>query len=398
MTAIHIAGQQSTAGIHSGIAAKWTGNFCLAAILQRNCLCAVGSGTLSQIVRRSLLPAFLHTLELLRRDNLQVRKYLRDTLTASEYTGVSNIDEDVLDGGVMERLTRAEVDEALLFERSGGFSATVAVLVGQIENAAHSRGFHGVDLNIKQLTVLLAYAPLLYQLIAIGRVTATKSALHNDLPQTGLGTNGGLDAFAGRLPVTDVVQQLVHMVIKPLLAFLGAPDLDAVVDEPFHNEGCFVIAAAKAVKHENKENVKGVQCSFTLNLLYGVALLGGHFEAGDTFLGKLSNNVPTHLCGELMASLLLHGDVILFDLLQRGNAIQAANSFSQGHASLRLERPNVAVLQNCSDGGHGIIRRKWCKGKMHMESIYLQRYHVFRSCHSLFLLLLQYPIHWGNVQ
>ena len=205
MTAIHIAGQQSTAGIHSGITAKRAGNPCFAAILQRNCLCAVGSGTLSQIVRRSLLPAFLHTLELLRRDNLQVRKYLRDTLTASEYTGVSNIDENVLDGGVMERLTRAEVEKALLLECGRGFPPTIAVLIRQLENAAHSRGFHGVDLNIKQLTVLLAYAPLLHQLIAIGRVTTTKSALHDDLPQPGLGTNGGLDAFAGRLPVTDVV-------------------------------------------------------------------------------------------------------------------------------------------------------------------------------------------------
>lgn len=297
----------------------------------------------------------------------------------------------------MERLTGAEVEESFLFERGGGLSSTVAVLVGQIKDTTHSSGFQGVDLNIKQLAVLFAHASLLHQLIAIGRVTATKSSLHNDLPQTGLGTNRGLDAFAGRLPVTDVVQQLVHMVIKPLLAFLGAPNLDAVVDEPFHNERCFVIAPAKAVKHENKKDVKGVQCRLALNLLYGVALLGGDLEAGYAFLGKLSNNVPTHLCGELMASLLLHGDVILFDLLQRGNAIQAANSFSQGHASLRLERPNVAVLQNCSDGGHGIIRRKWCKGKMHMESIYLQRYHVFRSCHSL-SPFLQYPIHLRNVR
>ena len=140
VTAIHIAGQQSTAGIHSGIAAKWTGNFCFAAILQRNCLCAVGSGTLSQIVRRSLLPAFLHTLELLRRDNLQVRKYLRDTLTASEYTGVSNIDENVLDGGVMERLTRAEVEKALLLECGRGFPPTIinmgtAKPIGEIQSA-----------------------------------------------------------------------------------------------------------------------------------------------------------------------------------------------------------------------------------------------------------------------
>lgn len=187
------------------------------------------------------------------------------------------------------------------------------------------------------------------------------------------------------------------MVVKPLLAFLGAPNLDAVVDEPFHDEGRFVIAPAKAVKHEYKENVKGVQRSFALNLLYSVALLGGDLEAGDAFFGKLPNNVPAHLCGKLMAPLFLHGDVVFFDLLQRGNTVQAANSFAQGHSSLRLERPNVAVLQNCSDGDHGIISRKRRESEMHMESIYLQCYHVFRSCHSL-SLLLHYPIHRGNVQ
>lgn len=187
------------------------------------------------------------------------------------------------------------------------------------------------------------------------------------------------------------------MVIKPLLAFLGAPDLNTVVDKPFHNEGCFVIAPAKAVKHENKKDVKGVQCRLALDFLYGIALLGRHFEAGDTLLGKLSNNVPAHLCGKLMAPLFLHGDVVFFDLLQCGNTVQAANSFAQSHAPSRLERPNVAVFQNRSDGGHSIISRKRRESEMHMESIYLQRYHVFRSGHSLFLLL-QYPIHWGNVQ
>lgn len=98
-----------------------------------------------------------------------------------------------------------------------------------------------------------------------------------------------------------------------------------------------------------------------------------------------------------MAPLFLHGDVVFFDLLQCGNTVQAANSFAQSHAPLRLERPNVAVFQNRSDGGHSIISRKRRESEMHMESIYLQRYHVFRSGHSLFLLL-QYPIHWGNVQ
>ena len=381
MTAIHIAGQQSTAGIHSGITAKRAGNPCFAAILQRNCLCAVGSGTLSQIVRRSLLPAFLHTLELLRRNDLQFGKYFRYAFTASQHAGIGDVDENILNGGIVKRLTGAEVDEALLLECGRGFPPTIAILICQLENAPDSGSLHRVYLNVKQLPVLFAHASLLHQLIAIGRVTATESTLHDDLPKPRLGTNGGLDTFAGRLPVTDVVQQLVHMVVKPLLAFLGAPNLDSVVDEPFHDEGRFVIAATQPVKHENKKDVKCVQRSFALDLLYSVALLGRHFEAGDAFFGKLSNNVPAHLCGKLMTPLFLHGDVVFFDLLQRGNTVQAANSFAQSHAPLRLERPNVAVFQNRSDGGHGIISRKRRESEMHMESIYLQRYHVFRSGH-----------------
>lgn len=131
----------------------------------------------------------MDTLELLRRNDLQFGKYFRYAFTASQHAGIGDIDEDILNGGIVKRLTGAEVEKALLFERSRGFSATVAVLVGQIKDTTHSSGFHGVDLNIKQLAVLFAYAPLLHQLIAIGCVTTTKSALHNDLPQTGLGTD-----------------------------------------------------------------------------------------------------------------------------------------------------------------------------------------------------------------
>ena len=46
------------------------------------------------------------------------------------------------------------------------------------------------------------------------------------------------------------------MIVEPLLALSGAPDLDAVADEPFHNEGRLVVAASEAVKHENEQDVE----------------------------------------------------------------------------------------------------------------------------------------------
>ena len=129
MTAIHIAGQQSTAGIFSGITANRTGNLCFAAILQGDRLCSVGGNTLSQIVRRSLLPAFLHTLELLRRNDLQFGKYFRYAFTASQHAGIGDVDENILNGGIVKRLTGAEVDEALLLECGRGFPPTIAILI-----------------------------------------------------------------------------------------------------------------------------------------------------------------------------------------------------------------------------------------------------------------------------
>lgn len=222
----------------------------------------------------------MHTLKLLRRDDLQVREYLRNALTTSEHACVGDIDENVLDGRVVKGLSRAEIEKTLLFERGGGFPATVAILVGQVKDAADGGSLHGIDLNVIQLPIFLAHAPLFYQLIAVRSVPAAESPLHNDLSQTSLGTDGGLDALARRLPVTDVIQQLVHMIIESLLAFLGTPDLNAVVDKPLHNKRRFVITASKAVEHKHKKNIKGAQGRFPLDLLYSVPLLSGDLEAG----------------------------------------------------------------------------------------------------------------------
>ncbi|OCN01989.1 hypothetical protein A7X67_04335 [Clostridium sp. W14A] len=74
--------------------------------------------------------------------------------------------------------------------------------------------------------------------------------------EAGFRADGCLDAFAGGLPVADVIRQLIHMRIKTLLPFLGAPDFNAVVYEPFHDKRCFVLAASQPVKHEDQKNIK----------------------------------------------------------------------------------------------------------------------------------------------
>lgn len=52
---------------------------------------------------------------------------------------------------------------------------------------------------------LLDDTAMLFQFIAIGNAAAGKAALLCKLFQAGLGTHRALDAFAGRLPVADIV-------------------------------------------------------------------------------------------------------------------------------------------------------------------------------------------------
>lgn len=172
-----------------------------------------------------------------------------------------------------------------------------------------------VDLQVQHCAVALIDAAFIYRAIAIRNCSAGVMPLLCELPQAGFRADRGFQTLAGGLPVADVVQKLIHMVIKSLLAFFGAPYLNAVIDEPFHNKRRFVITTTQPVKHENEKDIEGIQRRLALDLLYGIALLGRHFESGDAFFGKLPNNVPAHLCGKLMTPLLLHGDVVFFDLL-----------------------------------------------------------------------------------
>ena len=46
------------------------------------------------------------------------------------------------------------------------------------------------------------------------------------------------------------------MIVKTQLAFLDAPDPDAMSNEPLHHEGRFIVAAAQTVKHENQQYIE----------------------------------------------------------------------------------------------------------------------------------------------
>ena len=227
----------------------------------------------------------------------------------------------------MERLPGPDVHNTLGLQFGGDSPASVAVMIGEVEHLFYANGLVRVDFNVVKLPVFLPDAPFLDKLVPVGSTAAPKTPLLDDLAQPGLGSDGGLEALAGGLPVTDIVHQLVHMVVKPLLALLGAPDLDPILDEPLHHKGRLIFLAPQPVKHKDEQDVELPHGRFTLDLLNGIPILRGDLKAGDALLGKLPDDVPAFFLRELMAALLLHGDVIFFNLSLGGYAVQAANPF-----------------------------------------------------------------------
>ena len=175
--------------------------------------------------------------------------------------------------------------------------------------------------------ILFIEAPLLFQAVSIGNDPAAEPPLLHNLRQTGLCSGGGFEALAGCLPVADVVHQLVHMGVKPLLSFVHAPDLDALLGEPLHNKGRFIITAAEAGKHEHQQDVKLPFLGVLADLLNGIAVSGSHLETGDTLFRKFFDDRPSLALRKFTAVLFLHRDIIFFYLSFGRDSIEAVYSF-----------------------------------------------------------------------
>lgn len=111
------------------------------------------------------------------------------------------------------------------------------------------------------------------------------------------------------------------MRIETLLAFLGAPDLNAVPGEPFHHERRFVLAASQTVEHEDQKNIELFQSGGFLNFPDGVPVLCRDFEAGNALLAELPDDFPSLIRGEIPAAFFLHGNVVFLHLAFRGDAV-----------------------------------------------------------------------------
>ena len=224
----------------------------------------------------------------------------------------------------------------------------------QVEDLPYNGALCFVDLQIIELAVLLADAPLEYQTVAVGHFPAAPDAVCGHLAVRSLDADGGFLTLAAGLPEADVVNELVAAAFNLLLALARAPDLDAVVDEPLDEEGRFVLAAAKPVEHEHQQNVKFLFLSKGTDVQNGVAVLGGYLVAGYALLHTLVEEDPVlHPVDEGQAFAPLHGDVIciLVNLPFGRYSVQAKHSFHD-RCSFSLQRRQSASRQSrdgCGD-------------------------------------------------
>ena len=121
------------------------------------------------------------------------------------------------------------------------------------------------------------------------------------------------------------------MRVDSLFTFVDAPDLNAVVDEPFDHERRFFGSSANTVKHEHQQNIEFTLFGIFLDELNFITVIGADLEAWHAVFLFLVHDGPAHPLCELTAGFSLHGDVslilvIVVDLLGGGDAVQTAYS------------------------------------------------------------------------
>ena len=232
---------------------------------------------------------------------------------------------------------------------SGNPLSAVTLAGVLVKNQTDNGSLFLVDLQVKKLMLFLVEPSAFHQIVAVGRKAALEVTGFHKLTQTGAGTDGGFLTFPIGLPEADVIEQLVRMIVEPLLPFPGAPNLNAVLAEPLHNEGRFVCDSADTVKHEYKEDVKLPSGSHGLDDLQFVPGFGTNLMPGHAFLLFLMDDCPAHLRGKAVTGFSLHGNISLMvfgivHLLARGYTVQAANSVLICHCSVLLSSSERGIF------------------------------------------------------
>ena len=213
--------------------------------------------------------------------------------------------------------------------------------------------------KIVKLTVFLPHPAFVHQFIPVWARTAAPDSVLGHLSMGCLHADGGFFTLTAGRPVPHEVQQPVHLVIELLFTFPGAPDLDAVLNEPLDQERGFILFSAQPVEHENQKDVELLLLRHLPDFDDRVTLGGGHLVSGDAFLHALSYKDPVVFpADELFAFPALHGDIVLLIYLSpRRYSVQTHDSF-HFHRSLPVRKPSVEAGRFPSGfPGHALFGR-----------------------------------------
>ena len=138
----------------------------------------------------------------------------------------------------------------------------------------HPSGFLRVDLKIFDRLVAFVDPSLVHCAVSIGHKAAGVVPTGDDLPDAVAGAHGRFFALPCRLPEADVVHQLVAVALDALLALMGAPHLNAVLDEPFQHKRRLALDTPQPVEHIDQQDVKLPVTGCGAQLLDHIALTG----------------------------------------------------------------------------------------------------------------------------
>ena len=187
--------------------------------------------------------------------DLQLRHIFRLGGLGDDVAGVSLMPDQAAD---IDRLELGPLPgaQAALIKHPGHCIAAGALVGDLFKYLPHPGGFLRVDLQILDRLVALVDPPLVHGAVSVGHEAAGIVPARDDLADAVAGAHRCFLALPRRLPEADVVHQLVTVALDPLLALVGAPHLNAVLDKPFQHKRRLALNAAQPVEHIDQQDIE----------------------------------------------------------------------------------------------------------------------------------------------
>ena len=195
------------------------------------------------VVCPAVLQHLLRSAENIIINDTQLLDRLGFAFAVADNSRIEHIFKNAVDGRCRD-ISAALITDSLFGQEIAKALRSIALKHALLKDKPHDLRLIRNDLQIINFLIALVRSSSIDGAIAVRDHPAGVVALFGELTDPRLGTDRGLDALTGCLLIADVVQELVHMGIKPLLSLGRAPYLNAILDKPLYNKRRLVVAAA----------------------------------------------------------------------------------------------------------------------------------------------------------